>query len=416
MSHKVAPPSWGDASTPDTRLRSERRRLRIVLYGQSLSGTGHFVRTYELAQALAARHDVHLIDGGWPVPRPQPAHPFAVLSVPRIRRLAREIVPVDPGQRIDAVLVERRRAYAAALEQIRPDAVVIEHFPFSKWGLREEILSLIEHARAVRPGVRVFASVRDIPPGTGDDPRAAPYKDYVLRMLSEYFDGLLVHTDPALVGLEEHIPWTAGIAVPIACTGYVSEKLHGRPARGHGQVIVSTGGAELPTLVARTLDAWRQLRAGGATGDRRLVVFRPPFERSGQGVPASEDPSVCFVPFTTEFLPWMAGADLSISQAGYNTCTNVLETRIPAILVASAAMSDQYPRARRFAERGLACALPSAELTAERLASAMLDAFARGRVAHHIDLQGARTTCALIEEWCTEQPARAQTVREAYAP
>jgi predicted glycosyltransferase len=409
----MTPLSLRDAST---RVRSERR-LSIVLYGQSLSGTGHFVRTYELAQALAARHDVHLIDGGWPVPRPQPAHPFALLSVPRIRRLAREIVPVDPAQHIDAVLAERRRTYGAALAQIRPDAVVIEHFPFSKWGLRDEILSLIERARAVRPDVRVFASVRDIPPGTGDDPRAAPYQDYVLRMLSEYFDGLLVHTDPALVRLDEHIPWTADIPVPIACTGYVSEKLHGRPARGHGQVIVSTGGAELPTLVARTLDAWRQLRADGATGDRRLVVFRPPFERSGQVVrPASEDPTVSFVPFTTDFLPWMAGADLSISQAGYNTCTNVLETRIPAIMVASAAMSDQYPRARRLAERGLACAILSAELTAERLASAMLDAFARGRVAHDIDLQGARTTCALIEAWCTEPPARAQSVREAYAP
>ena len=153
-----------------TRNGIDGRALRILLYGQSLSGTGHFVRIYEIAGALAARHQVHLIDGGRPVPRPRPAHPFALVDVPRICRRNRQIVPVEPGPTIDAVMAERRRLLFAALEQIRPDVVVVEHFPFSKWGLRDEIVPLIERARAVAPGVRVLASVRDIPPGTGDDP------------------------------------------------------------------------------------------------------------------------------------------------------------------------------------------------------------------------------------------------------
>lgn len=405
----MAPPGSRHASTVDTVPRSGHGRLKIVLYGQSLSGTGHFVRIYELARALAARHEVHLIDGGRPVPRSRPAHAFAILPVPRIRRVAREIVPVDPAERLAAVMAERRRTLFAALEQIRPDAVIIEHFPFSKWGLREEIVSLIEHARAVRPSVRVLASLRDIPPGTGDDPRAAAYREYVLQALNEYFDGVMVHTDPAFVPLDEHIPWADEIPKPIVCTGYVSEKLGERPILGHGHVIVSTGGAELPTLVRRSIDAWQRLRAEGATGDRRLVVFLPPFEQA-QGVPPPEDPSIRFEPFTTEFVSWMAGADLSISQAGYNTCTNILETRTRAIVIPNASMSDQSPRARRLAGRGLACAIPSSELTADRLAWAMRDAFASRQAEHDVDLQGAQKARALIEEWCTERPARALIV------
>jgi len=287
---------------------------------------------------------------------------------------------------------------------------VIEHFPFSKWGLREEIVPLIDHARNVNPDVRVLASLRDIPPGTGDDPRDAGYRAYVLRALQSLFDGVLVHTDPALVSLEEHVPWTDEIAVPIACTGYVSEKVGDRPGAARGHVVVSTGGAHLPGLVSHSLEAWQHLRAKGALGERRLIVFLPPFGGSEPYTRPIEDPSVRFEPFTPDFLTWMASADLSISQAGYNTCANVLETRTRAILVPNAAMSDQSPRARRMAERGLARVIPSGEITTDRLASAMLDALADGQAAHHVDLTGAETTCAQIETWC-RQPVRAPILR-----
>src|SRR6185503_13629121 len=114
-------------------------------------------RIYEIARALAVRHEVHLIDGGRPIPRPRPTHPFALVDVPRIFRRNRQIVPVEPGPAIDAVMAERRRLLSGALECIGPDVVVVEHFPFSKWELRDEIVPLIDRARAVAPGVRVLA-------------------------------------------------------------------------------------------------------------------------------------------------------------------------------------------------------------------------------------------------------------------
>jgi predicted glycosyltransferase len=96
----------------------------------------------------------------------------------------------------------------------------------------------------------------------------------------------------------------------------------------------------------------------------------------------------------------MQSADLSISHAGYNTCTNVLETRTRSILVPNLQMSDQRGRARRFAERGLAATIDPAELTPQRLARAILDQLEAPKPQHDINLDGARITSQILERLC----------------
>jgi predicted glycosyltransferase len=94
----------------------------------------------------------------------------------------------------------------------------------------------------------------------------------------------------------------------------------------------------------------------------------------------------------------MAAAEVSISQAGYNTCTNVLETRVRAILVPNPATLDQVIRARRMAQLGLARTLDVQDLDSDRLAATILDALAAPRPVHDLDLQGAERTRALLEK------------------
>lgn len=376
---------------------------RILLYSQSLSGTGHFVQTYEIARALAPAHDVHLVDGGRPIPRPPTAHPFTLLPLPPIYRAHGKLAPVDPGRGLDATMGLRRQALREALGRIQPEIVMIEHYPFSKWDLEGEILGAIDGARAANPGVKVVCSLRDIPPGSADNSASLEYQDYVRRTLRTHFDLLLVHSDPRLIPLEDHIPWSGTIPVPIAYTGYVSEKLGDGPAvaatarGGHGPVIVSTGGASRLSLLRHTVDAWRRLDARGATGGRAMIVFLPPFAERDQleGLPL-EDASVRLEPFTPDFLSWMAAADLSISQAGYNTCANVLETRSRAILVPNPSMYDQPCRARRLVERGLTRAIDLERLDADGLAAAILEALPAPRPVHDLDLDGAQRSCALL--------------------
>ena len=382
------------------------RRLRFFLYSQSLTGTGHFVKTDEIARALAPDHEVHVVDGGRPFPRPRTTRACAALSIPRIYRRAGSLAPVDGPEDIGTVMARRKDLLLDAVARLRPDVILVDQFPFFKWDLRDEILPLIERARAAHRRVKVVCSTWELPRGFGLDPRA-PARELVLETFRTHFDGLLVHADPRLLALAEHLPWASEIPVPVAYSGYVSEKLEGRCAprelvtsRGQGPVVVSTGGASLPALLDQSVRAWQRLADREATGGRTMVLFRPPFapdDRLDWCSSLSRGGRVRLEPFSADFLPWMAAADVSISQAGYNTCANVLETRVRAILVPNPATLDQVVRARRLAERGLARILEPGDLNPDRLAQAILEALECPRPAHDVDLDGAETTRRLLE-------------------
>ena len=94
----------------------------------------------------------------------------------------------------------------------------------------------------------------------------------------------------------------------------------------------------------------------------------------------------------------MQSAELSISQAGYNTCMNVLEIGAKAILVPVPAERDldQAPRAKKLSELGIADMMRSEELTLERMANAILERLESPLVEHNIVLNGAERTEQLL--------------------
>ena len=101
--------------------------------------------------------------------------------------------------------------------------------------------------------------------------------------------------------------------------------------------------------------------------------------------------------FATDFLSRLQVADLSISQAGYNTSMNLLETRRWSILVPHPDKVDQLLRSPRFVERGLAQTIHPNDLRAELLATAIRIAFSQPPPQHDIDLDGAAQTPATLQ-------------------
>lgn len=383
------------------------RRKRCLLYSQHLSGSGHFVRTYEIARALASRHEVYLVDGGRPIPRSPSRHPVTRISLPRIYRAADGIRVLDDTRPLAEVMRERKRILLQAIERLRPDVLLVEHFPFSKLHLRAEIVPLIGRARAVNTAARVYSSVRDITPRTVNEPEPARYRRDVLHLLESHFDAILVHADPGFVRLEEGIPWTGDIPLPIVYTGYVSE----RPADGTqgsarrrgpdgGLIIATAGGSGNADLVTLYIRAWQAMERQQALAGYRLLVFAPlflPEQRLAQLAGLAIGSRIEIRPFSRDFVDWMYGAELAISEAGYNTCMNILETGTRAILIPNPLMSDQSLRARRFAESRLATVIEAGDLTPERLGRAMVDCLARPARTNNIDLDGARKTLAFLD-------------------
>lgn len=95
----------------------------------------------------------------------------------------------------------------------------------------------------------------------------------------------------------------------------------------------------------------------------------------------------------------MAGAALSISQAGYNTLLELLAARTRAVVVPyeGGVETEQRLRADLLAAVGALEVVPEEALSAETLGAAMDRARARSRDAvPAIDLDGARKTAAFI--------------------
>lgn len=386
------------------------RRRRILVYSQHLSGVGHHVRTREICRALAEQDEVFFVDGGRWIPRPADDHAIQFVRLPPILRGRGGLEPVDRAHALADVMRERSACLARAIAAIVPDVCVIEHYPFSKWDLEAEILQIVESARRANPRLRLVCSIRDACRKTRhEDVSEAEFERRVVASLNAHFDALLVHTDPRFTRLEEHLTAAGELALRVEYTGFVSEKPQagGGPRElpaesAAGFVAVSAGGGSgSGERMARVAEAWSLLAARGDADGRALMLFTGAFwdAREVEELRSRASHSRCkVVPFSDDFLRWLQACELSISEAGYNTCTNVLQTRKRALLVPNARMSDQPFRARRFAERGLAATLDSEPGDPETLADAIGCALRRDLPVHDLDLDGARRTREIVAE------------------
>ena len=105
--------------------------------------------------------------------------------------------------------------------------------------------------------------------------------------------------------------------------------------------------------------------------------------------------------FTSDFLSYLAGANLSVSMAGYNTCMNIAAAQVPALVWPFPQNREQGLRAARLARLGILRVLTDEELHPRRLSAIMQKGISlRSRAPVDIDLNGAETTV----RWLTGNP------------
>lgn len=381
--------------------------MRVFCYAQHLTGVGHFVRMAAIARGLAAAgHDVLLVDGGRRVPRAGEGAPRLVL--PALHRGPHGLAAVEGP--LAVTLDARGRRLASAVAELRPDVVLIDHYPFSKWELEEEILAMVAAARRVVPGVLVLCSLRDIAPKTAHERPTGgrSYEAEVLARLGATFDGVLVHADPEFTRFEEHFAAAEDLPVPVHYTGFVAsdERLDGDATAVPPYAVLSCGGGvrSLPFLLA-TMRAFDRAAAGGVVGTLRLRVYPGLFAGADEqaALRAATTPAIDLMRFTTDFGCVLGASALSISRAGYNTTVQLLRARVPAVVVPDPRMSDQPPRARRLAARSLASVVEGDPPDGDALVAAIGTALARPRVEHDLDLAGVAGTRALVERLAAER-------------
>lgn len=100
--------------------------------------------------------------------------------------------------------------------------------------------------------------------------------------------------------------------------------------------------------------------------------------------------------FAPNFPDWLAGADLSISMAGYNTCMNLLAAGTPALLYPFAQNHEQRLRTSAFSATSPFTLLEPEDLTPVRLAKQIEKTLCLPKQQSKANLHGAATTAALI--------------------
>jgi predicted glycosyltransferase len=314
--------------------------MKIIFYCQYVWGMGHLFRGVEFVKALSD-HQVTLIAGGQEVDIDLPDH-VTLLRLPTLYMDEKftKLIPGNPGQSVDDIQHERKDILFRLFEKQRPDLFIVELFPFGRTVFSFELKPLLQSIREGRFGnVKSICSLRDI---LVEKKHAQAYEERVLNYLKNYFDLLLIHSDDTLLPLDETFSRVDEIPVPIYYTGFITqqgnplnaEKLRQELDLGPYEklIVASAGGGRAGYKPLKSvLKTCHLLRD---TLPVRLEVFAGPFMNNEEfkEIFALSEPGMNVHRFTSRFLDYLYAADLSVSLAGYNTCMNLLVTRVPAIV------------------------------------------------------------------------------------
>jgi predicted glycosyltransferase len=343
-----------------------------MIYVQHLLGIGHLRRAALLARGLdEAGYEVLLVSGGMPVrglsfggARFHQLPPVRAADPSFSALVGAEGQPVE-----EALRTARRGQLLARFRAFRPDALILETYPFGRRMMRFELEPLLSAAGHHPNRPLVLASIRDVLQA-----RAPKRIAETVHLVEETFDGVLVHGDPALIPFDESFPAADRIAAKVFYTGYLAD-LDRRPARANvrrNEVVVSAGGGAVgrrlleTAIAARPLSVLKDARWRLLVGDNRdASLFDDLRRESADGVVIERA--------RQDFQRLLAGALLSLSQAGYNTVMDILLAATPSVLVpfAGDGETEQPLRARVLADRGWATVVDEDRLSAVNLAAAV---------------------------------------------
>ena len=368
-------------------------KLRVMIVVTHLMGVGHLNRALTLARAFAENgHTARLVSGGLPVPH---LAQDDMIQLPPVRSDGEDFSRLFDAQDVLAtpeLMQARADTLCAAVQDMVPDILITELFPFGRRILRDEFTALLDAAHGMVRRPIVLSSLRDVPEPPSK-PRKLAYAEEVVR---RYYDGILVHSDPALTRLADSWPLAPELRALEIYTGYVSAPLPpARTREGAGEILVSAGGGILGDAVFRTAlatarpgERWR-LRIGGHNAEARIEALR------------SQAPTnVTVEPVGPAFRDLLQNARASVSMFGYNTAMDLLRTGIPAVVVpwSTSGQQEQTLRARSLGRLAGLEVVAHDDLTPGRLRTALDKVLREGpRDATGIDLDGASGTVRACE-------------------
>ncbi|HEX5733903.1 MAG TPA: glycosyltransferase [Blastocatellia bacterium] len=378
-------------------------RPSILFYCQHSLGMGHLVRSMALAAGLTERFRVVFLNGG-PMPRGiKLAAGVEIIDLPPLGLDSDgRLVSRESGYSVDSARSLRRKIILDTFRSLRPQAVLIELFPFGRKKFADELLPLLDEARETgQSRTLVVCSLRDILVGRQGDQQK--HDDRAVAIANRYFDAILVHSDPEFARLEESFHACSRLNTPVHYTGYVSPERSNGPESiviRHRRIVVSAGGGLVGyPLLQTAVESARALRDENV----EMKVIAGPFlpDESWQSLCAAARgrEGVKVVRSVPDLYGEMRAAAASVSQCGYNTTLDILESGVPALVVpfSDGSEDEQAKRAERLERLGAVRVLDQRQMNADRLADEIKALLRFTPQAPALDLNGARNSARILE-------------------
>ncbi len=370
----------------------------IMFYVQHLLGIGHVFRAMRVAKGLArAGCETHLVWGGQKIPSMDMTglnmHYLEAVHVANENFKA--LLLNDGTQMSEEVKQARADHLLQIFDEVEPDIVITEAYPFGRRQMRFELIPLMEKVKSARPKPLMVCSIRDIM----QENRAPKRVRESIDAIHTWFDLVMVHGDPTLIPIESTLEKAEEITDKIRYTGLVTPDAVDKtiPPSVSPAVIVSAGGGAVGKALMNT--AVEAMQYCKKYPENWCLTTGPDlpqneFDEISGRAPASMQVTR-FIPDLTNV---MATAKVSVSRAGYNTLGDVLRAGCSAVLVpfAGGVETEQLRRAKVMCERGLATMLLDDDMTPQSLARAIDQAAILEKGESAINMDGANTAAQLL--------------------
>jgi predicted glycosyltransferase len=350
---------------------------RILLHCQYVYGIGHLVRAVELARGLSARFQVFILNGGETVPNFELPETVKFIQLPAIYKeeKSEHLSPVDTSITLNECFLSREKIIKKSVEEIKPDLLITEHFPFGLF-FEAEVMDLIKKVKNVNSKAKIVTSVRDLIESGEGGKRDA----YICDLINNWYDMVLVHGDEKFAALSKSFPQINKIKVQIFHTGYIVRPIPIGTKNGNFPVILASvaGGRLGNELLDAIIDSHLNIRA---RKNHKLILFSGAFERDfkkqKEKVSSLQSEDVKIYMFDSQkYVECLSNATLVITLGGYNSIIESVSAK-KAILVYQRGFAggneEQDLRIKLFENTGHLKIIKPEDLNAEKLSDLIIN-------------------------------------------
>jgi len=381
--------------------------MKIACYCQHVLGIGHFHRSLAICQELAICHETVMILGGPAVDFPKGDVHFQQLPGLRMDADFRKLIPCDSNLKLAEVKEQRKNVLWNFFKEFQPDIFLVELYPFGRNAFRFELDPILAGiaSKEFAPCLRI-CSLRDI---LVEKKKKQKYTTRVLQILNNSFDGLLIHSDPTYIPLEQTFDAVEEITIPRYYTGFISSQpATDRKAtnirrqlemeKGDKLIVASIGGGNVGGELLLAVAAAAEYLQDDPSIHFHLFTGLYSDQELTTNMKKVANPHLHIHNFSDNFQQWIENANLSISMAGYNTCINLLKADIPALLYPFAQNREQRMRVEAFTETSGFVLLEEHDLEPKHLACTIQKSLHTKIQHNRVNLDGAARSCQLLED------------------